>query len=255
MKNTIFILAFIILLSSCRDKDPIDVKVPIFDFVHVNDSLSNEHEILAGSAIAIQVKVSDDRELRQLKMEIHAAEDGHTHDGEGSDGGENTPNVGIWTFSDIVNLSGTAETRTWTITLPDSIGGYWHCELLLIDNVGNEAPAYTTTLKVVNPNLPVITGTTTPAAVNGVVTIAIGDILYVSGTTDDPDGIVDVNVWLENESGNIVGMVDVPANGSTGVDFSNLTFDQATQGHYKVIVQAFDSNGFEGRWGTELHVQ
>ncbi len=255
MKNTLFILASIILLSSCRDKDPIDVNLPTFDLVHVNDVLADEHEILAGSTITIKVKVSDDKELRQLKMDIHPAEDGHAHDGEGTEGGEDAPNVGVWAYSDIVNLGGTTETRTWTLTVPDSIGGHWHCELLLIDASGNEAPEYVTTLHVVNPNLPVVTGTTTPAAVNGEVTITSGDIVYVSGTTDDPDGIVDVNVWLENESGNIVGMVDVPANGATGIDFSNLTFDQATFGHYKLIIQAFDTNGFEGRWGTELHVQ
>jgi major membrane immunogen (membrane-anchored lipoprotein) len=255
MKNTIFVLISIILLTACRDKDPVDVAVPAFDFVHVNDSLSNEYEVLAGQTITIQVKASDNVELRQLKMEIHPAEDGHTHDGEGTQGGEDSPNVGSWAYSDIVNLSGTTETRTWTLTVPDSIGGHWHCEFLLIDHVGNESAQYVTTLIIENPDLPVITGTTTPAAVNGEITIVIGDILYVSGTTDDPDGIVDVNVWLQNESGNIVGMVDVPANGSTGVDFSNLTFDQATAGHYKLIIQAFDTNGFEGRWGTELHVQ
>lgn len=89
---------------------------------------AHESVYSAGDAVAIQISVTDNEELKQLYVDFHIA-DGHTH----------KKAAAPFDFEWITNLSGTAASVDTTITLPADVElGAYHLVAKCTDVEGNE---------------------------------------------------------------------------------------------------------------------
>ena len=254
MKKAILFFAAVVILASCK-KDEEDTTRPVIGSVKVNGVVADEHDIEAGSAISVEIAMSDNKELNQVKVDIHSADDGHTH-GEGESEEVEEENIGVWSDARIISVSGESETETISFNVPNTIKGHWHIEVSLIDKDGNEAVEYVTTLHVENANLPVFALITNPAIVNGEIELEIGGTFTLSGTITDPDGFEHIHIEVEDEAtGTVIWEQEVTiVTGSTITLTDILVGPFATEGDYHLLIHAHDNAGFEGEWGTHVHV-
>jgi len=124
----VFVLLCLISMSvACvkeKDKTPpliSEVSAPV-----MNDTL------IAGQALLIKAKVTDNEALSQLKIEIHGASDGHSH-------GKSDP-YAYWQSMRIVNLSGTSIDIHESFEIPqDAAAGIYHVILTGVDKAGNQS--------------------------------------------------------------------------------------------------------------------
>jgi len=254
MKKAIFILSAILILASCK-KESEDSTKPIINSVKINGIVADEHEMNAGETFTIEVSTSDNESLNQLKVNIHSADDGHTHD-EAS-GEVDAPNIGVWSETQILNISGTSNTQSLTLDIPAVVAGHWHVEVMLIDEQGNEALEYVTTLHVVNTNLPIMNVVSVPAAVDYEISIAPGGTITITGTITDDDGLDSGHVELENETtGEIVWEQNLTGVSGTSFDLGSILVGPIIDaGHYHLHIHMIDADGYTGEWAVEVHVE
>lgn len=255
MKKVFLFLSVVAVLVACK-KDEEDTTRPVINTVKVNGVVANEHDINAGTQITVEVTSNDNKELNQLKVEIHSADDGHTHDG-GSATEVEAPNVGVWSDSRIISLSGTSQVSNVVFDVPNTVKGHWHVEVALIDKDGNEATEYITTLHVENGFLPVINVTAEPAMTGDEIAVALNGQITLNGTVEDPDGLAEIHVELKDETtGLAVWEYEVPGVSGTLVNLSSIIVGPlATAGHYHLHVHALDNAGFESEWEAHVHVE
>lgn len=254
MKKAIFILSAIFILASCK-KESEDSTKPLINSVKINGIVADEHEMNAGETFTIEVSTSDNESLNQLKVNIHSADDGHSHD-EAS-GEVDAPNIGVWSETQIFNISGTSNTQSLTLDVPAVVAGHWHVEVMLIDEQGNEALEYVTTLHVVNTNLPIMNVVSVPAAVDYEISIAPGETITLTGTITDEDGLDSGHVELENETtGEIVWEQNLTGVSGTSFDLGSILVGPIIDaGHYHLHIHMIDADGYTGEWAVEVHVE
>ena len=124
-------------VMSCQPKEEVDTEKPLITGVWVNAVQQETHELSPGGAFVVQVALTDNNTLNQLKLNVHAADDGHGH--VALPGYEGVVNEGVWAYSRIFDLTGTTASPTATIAIPDTISGIWHLEVMAIDQSGNES--------------------------------------------------------------------------------------------------------------------
>jgi hypothetical protein len=251
MKKIIWI-SLILGLAACKKDE--DTSAPVVDYVRVNGVAADEHELLAGESFTVQLKLTDNEALNQVKLNVHAADDGHTHNGMGG-GDDHGPNVGIWTASRILNLDGTEAVKNLTFSVPDDVAGHWHLEVLLIDEKGNEAEEYITTLHVENPDLPVITVTMLPAPTDDEVVLAPGSTLSVSALVEDADGVGEVHIAVEDEDGNEVQHFDFDGAGAISYTAGPQAIVFEDAGHFHLHIEAMDGGGMMNLVEMIIHVE
>lgn len=254
MKKAILFFAAVVILASCK-KDEEDTTRPVIGSVKVNGVVGNEHDVEAGTTISVEVAMSDNKDLNQVKVDIHSADDGHTH-GEGGSEEVEEENIGVWSDARIISVSGESKTETLSFTIPNTIKGHWHIEVSLIDKDGNEAVEYVTTLHVENTNLPVFAMITNPVIVNGEIELEIGGTFLISGTITDPDGFEHIHMEVEDEStGTIIWEQEVTIVAGSTITLTDILIGPfAATGDYHFQIHAHDTAGFEGEWGTHVHV-
>ncbi len=143
MKNQLIKALGILLLTalelqSCQQED---TTAPIVSSVSVNDTMGQDFMVLPGDSLQIQFTITDDHLLSQMKANVHAADDGHGHNGV-VDTAALVPNVGLWVNTQIISLSGSRYTKTLNYVVPDTIHGIWHWELQAVDESGNAAEEF-----------------------------------------------------------------------------------------------------------------
>lgn len=254
MRKAIFILATIVALASCK-KETDDTTKPVIDFVKINGAVADEHELNAGDTFTVEVSASDNESLNQLKVNVHSADDGHSHD-EGS-GEVVAPNIGVWSETLIFDLSGTTNSQSLTLEIPAVVAGHWHVEVMLIDEQGNEALEYVTTLHVLNSYLPVFAITSNPAVVDGVITIAAGATLDLMGTISDSDGLGYGHCEIRDElTGDVIWTQTMSSVMGTVYDLGTFLVDpNLSAGNYQIFLKVTDDLGYQGEWSVDLVVE
>jgi hypothetical protein len=253
MKKVLVFALIVSVLASCKKSE--DTQAPVISFVRVNGVSADEHELEAGDVMTVTLRLEDNEELNQVKVGLHAADDGHTHEGESGAEEEVGPNIGVWSDSRILNLEGTSADRTVTFTVPADIAGYWHLEVMLIDRQGNESEEYITTIHVENPNLPVFTIVTDPAPVDGHIELAPGGLLTMSFEVTDNDGITELHLEVEDDNGNVVYEQEFVPAGVVTFSANNYTIDFPNAGHYHLHLEATDGAGMMNMAEMEIHVE
>ncbi|MFM2000057.1 MAG: hypothetical protein RL204_2004, partial [Bacteroidota bacterium] len=223
--------------------------------VKINGVVADEHELNAGNTFTIDVVSEDNESLNQLKVNIHSADDGHTHDG--GSGEVEAPNIGVWSETQIFDLSGTSNTKSLTLEVPATVAGHWHVEVMLIDEQGNEADEYVTTLHVLNTYLPVFAITSNPVAVDGVITIAEGETLDLMGTISDTDGLAYGHCEIRDETtGDVVWTQTMSSVMGTVYDIGTFLVDPViAPGNYQIFLKATDDLGYQGEWVVDLVIE
>lgn len=250
--KAIFFLLIVILVSSCKSDQ--DTTLPLIESVKVNGIESEEHELEGNTTFAVSITCTDNQALNQVKINVHSAADGHSH--AGTAGEEPVVNVGLWALTRIINVEGTSDVASLNITIPDSIAGAWHLEVLLLDESGNEAEEYVTTLHINNSNLPVITTDFIPAPnADGDVAIANNAAVELSCSISDSDGVGLVVLSITNESETVTYWTEEWDGGlMTSYDFSTQSAILTT-GHYVFHIEATDGDGYMNIAEQHIEVQ
>jgi hypothetical protein len=258
MKKLILLFAFMaLLLFACREKSKVDVLAPTISRVAVDGEDSTVIILTAGENITISIDMLDNMGLNEVQFNIHPAEDGHVHDGDGHAGGEERLNTGSWFADGRADVSGTSANKEFELSVPDSIAGNWHLAVNLLDEVGERATEKVLLIRVVNANLPSLSVQTNPALnADGNVNLAEGSNLIVNGLAEDNDGLTFLHVFVTNAFGDADDTTNITIAGNAIAQaFSNLSFDNFPEGEYRLIVEAGDSLGYERKWDALIFVE
>ena len=115
-----------------------DTEGPQIQYISLNGLLGQDFQVAPGDSLRFTFTISDWNELNQMKANIHAADDGHSHNGV-TDTLPVNANVGLWVDTRIIDLHGTTNTMSLDYVVPDTISGIWHFEVQAMDTFGNEA--------------------------------------------------------------------------------------------------------------------
>lgn len=251
----LLVFAGAISLTSCKKDN--DEEAPKITEVRINGELAGEHiHVDAASTIEIQIKLTDNEALSQLKIDIHGNDDGHAHGGE--EEAHSGSAQGSWEELAIVQLTGTEQTITRSFIVPNTVRGEWHLSLRAIDSKGNESPERLIELDIDNDFLAVIDVET----VNGQdaemeVEVAPLSALVFVGLITDAAGLTEVHIELE-ANGTVFYEMEYDAAGATSWDLSAANFtlpDLGAAVHAELHIHATNTGGFETHHDVELHIE
>lgn len=257
MRNAKRIGGVILLASSswiCGCNSDADTTLPEITSIMVDGLESAAHQVIAGEIMLVSLELHDNESLKQVKVNIHPADDGHTH-GSGS-GVVSQPNIGTWTYSSVIDIKGMHAKADLSLNVPLNIAGEWHLEVMAIDASGNEAIEQVVTIEVSNLEIPNITVSTNPTSDSGPIILTIADPnLSFSALVTDVSGIDSVYLEAATESGSIVYSQAFDAANLTEFSSGNLNIVFPAIGLYDISISALDVNGYENIWIREVEVQ
>lgn len=248
-----------VMMISCDKDDDTDTTAPVINSATI-DGKEEGIEANVGNAMIFEVKVSDNEALGQLKLDVHDAFDGHSHD---KSSGINWANVAI------IDLSGTEQTVSHDMEIPtNATAGPYHAEILVIDAEGNEGEFVERVIMIRNGSEPGIE-ITSPDFTNEV-HVSKGSTLSLEGMVTDETDLAEILIILEEEEEDAHKSVQHEALYEMDFDLegtSDLTWDfqldgnvniaipaTAEEGHYVLTVRAEDSEGNINIFEAELHI-
>lgn len=248
-----------VMMISCDKDDDTDTTAPVINSATI-DGKEEGIEANVGNAMTFEVKVSDNEALGQLKLDVHDAFDGHSHD---KSSGINWANVAI------IDLSGTEQTVSHDMEIPtNATAGPYHAEILVIDAEGNEGEFVERVIMIRNGSEPGIE-ITSPDFTNEV-HVTKGSTLSLEGVVTDETDLAEILIILEEEDEEAHKSVQHEALYEMDFDLegtSDLTWDfqvdgnvniaipaTAEEGHYVLTVRAEDSEGNINIFEAELHI-
>jgi hypothetical protein len=224
---TLFSIAIISFSTSCKKDDP-DTEAPVI--VSVEEPL-NDDTLYTGNELHVDLKVTDNEGLSQVKIDIHSAEDGHSH-GKIAAGA-------YWEEIRIVNVSGTSFDMHEHIDIPTTAAaGKYHVIITAVDKAGNQSAITERDVYILNSGdlvAPVIT-LTGPAAGSS---ISSGSMLMVAGNIADNDELYEVKVMVYRGSTLVYEWETETTIANYALEHSINTTGWST-GTYKVEVKAYD---------------
>lgn len=253
MRKLAYFFAVIVLFSACKKEG--DSTKPTVTSLIVNGSSDDVQTLQAGDFVEVKVQMEDNDHLNQLKVNVHAATDDH-----GVSGGlshSDVLNQGAWNFTQILNLSGTSDSRTVTFQIPDSVQGYWHVQAFVIDDVGNASAPAVKTLNIQNYDLPTFNLTFLPDYLDAQITVPLNDSILISGLIHDNDGLFKVRMNLVRNSNSYQYWTwSQDSLNATNFNLSNLsTGALGVPGAYKLYIHAFDFDGLHSYIERKVTVQ
>lgn len=248
-----------VMMISCDKDDDTDTTAPVINSATI-DGKEEGIEANVGNAMTFEVKVSDNEALGQLKLDVHDAFDGHSHD---KSSGINWANVAI------IDLSGTEQTVSHDMEIPtNATAGPYHADIYIIDAEGNEGEFVERLVMIRNGSEPVID--VTNPDFSGEVDITVGSILSIEGVVTDDTDLAEIYIILEEEHDDSHKSTQEEPLYEMDFDLegaSDLTWDfqvdgnvniaipsTAEEGHYVLTVRAEDSEGNINIFEAELHI-
>lgn len=212
--------------SSCKKDDP-DKEAPVI--VSVSEPIDGD-TLYTGSELHVEVKVSDNEALSQVKIDIHSAE-GHDH-GKIAAGA-------YWEEIRIVNVSGTTFEFHEDIMIPaTAAAGKYHVIITAVDKSGNQSAITERDIYILNSGdliAPVITLTGPSAGGN----INSGSMLNVTANIADNDELYEVKIMIYRGS-TLVANWETETTAATYALNQEFNTTGWTAGVYKVEVKAYD---------------
>jgi hypothetical protein len=138
-KELLFLPVALGILVACGDEDT-EAPTMMVESIYptpMADSIcgSLEDQVVTlngGDTIRVELHLTDNKELGQLKVDIHNNFDCHGHDGKTA--------TTDWEVLDVTELTGTTQHVTLEYVAPaDITAGAYHFDVELIDAAGNEA--------------------------------------------------------------------------------------------------------------------
>lgn len=181
-----FLLPFfaaVLLLASC---EKMDEEKPVIHYVHNTGVTDHDLHADAGSAMSVDIKVSDNKSLKQLKIEIYKASAAHLHSTDPV--AFKLPQLGQWDTIFVKNIADSEYTGTFVFNVPDTISGAWIMEVTVLDDEGN-INTVDAGIMVNNPLIPliVVQSTNPVVSANGNIQISQNNSLELTGFVVDMD--------------------------------------------------------------------
>jgi hypothetical protein len=189
MKQLIWsLMAFTLIFSSCgEEEEPLDNIKPVIREIKINDEDAHhdghdhgheKFEMASGAATEVEWEVNDDIELSELRMDIHANFDGHSH-------GKKAGDYELFSWEKIISLSGKLQSGSESIDVPnDILGGPYHLDILLLDKTGNVSESVLIDVMITHPSQPTFS-LKTPA--EPIVAAKGGNFELTGDVVDDED--------------------------------------------------------------------
>lgn len=146
VKKTVVMVACVALLagasmfSGCKKKD---TEMPTIEIVMPN---AQEHEVKPGESLLVRVVVKDNEALGSVKLNIHWAGDGHTHEGHDHHHGASMTRGEEkvkFSYNYSVDLKGKSATVEQRVKIPaNAVESVYHLEVACVDLAGNETGAF-----------------------------------------------------------------------------------------------------------------
>ena len=240
--------------TSCDDEEEQDVTAPVIQEATID---GEDHDIMvaAGDEMHLDVHVTDNEALGELKMDVHDIFDGHDH-----------KSAVKWSEVMTVQLSGKEQHVHEHMDVPqDAMAGPYHVIFRLIDEEGNEGEFAELDFMISNASQPQIN--ITDPDFGSEVDAPKGSTLILQGTITDDTDLEEILIKLTEEhddhdhKNSTEGEIyeadfDLTGTNDTSWDFQadgnvNIAIPaNAETGHYKLEVVAVDNEGnmniFEG---------
>ena len=194
MKYFSFLLASVLFIISCKNPDE---GSPVVDLIQINGDAVMMHGI-AGMPNSMRLRLSDDKELSQVKWRFITPSGFHMHEETGSQVyAFKSPNLGVWDTMHIENIGSREAELDFVLNIPDTISGGWKLEVTVLDKNGN-LTTKNAVLNIQNDKIPVIIPDETIPAVSsdGIIHLHIGDSLRVTGSIIDIDTLQSVSAVM-----------------------------------------------------------
>lgn len=221
-------LLFITNLSSCKKDDP-DKTPPTI--IAVAEPVADE-EFLSGGEIHVEATASDDRDLSQVKIDIHSDDDGHSHG--------KVHSSSFFEVIKIVSVSGVLASFHEDIPIPSTAkAAKYHVILQAVDKAGNLSPLVERDIYIKNASdliAPVIS-ISTPSENQMVQRDATMNVI---GSITDNIGLEEVEIKVYRGS-SLIFSTEIDVAG-TSYDLNQTVSTAAWQaGSYKLEVLAKDA--------------
>lgn len=251
-KNLIYttIFSLVGLLSSCKTEA--DNKAPEIEILNISHPLltdtvcgaveiDNVFRLCSGQNLDIEFKLTDDRALSQLKIDIHENFDCHGH----------KSTVIPWQLLELIDLSGKEQLLSKTIRVPaNATAGTYHFQIKLLDESGNEAgtgEAYS--IKVLNTTDTIAPTAVINAPIQDNISISRGSLFQISVTASDNELLAGGRAEMVyfTTSGNRALAVSKNFEAGTGTNLS-FNFDYTIPntlpaGTYEFSIRVYDAVG------------
>lgn len=251
-------------MAACNkddDKQPVDNTRPVISEVKLNEKTEGIR-VVAGGEAHLDIRVTDDRELGQMRIDIHNDFDGHAHGRLAA----SRP----FEWDKIVDLKGKKEHSAHLhFDVPaDAATGPYHLSVVLTDAAGNEAEIKALTFEITNDGKqPVITITSPDFSRE--TEVAPGGTLNLAGTVTDDTDLAEVHISIshahhghshgrmKNEAPLFEKEYDLPGSNDVSFQINELiTIPAAAEaGHYDIVIKAKDADGNYSVKRGELHVE
>lgn len=260
-KLAMLFMAAIPLLVACKKEDP-DIEAPVITTYKINEA-DHDIEVAAGTEMHVDLVFTDNEELREYKIDIHDAFDGHEH------GKVNA--ITRFSFQQTYAINGKQATEHQEVNVPaESAAGPYHAIVRVIDLEGNEGEFGELIIHITHPDQPVI-NVTSPDFSNEV-HAPKGSAFTLSGTITDNNDLEEIFIVIKEEEEHNHGKVqagelyeadfDLPGADDTSWDFSEISNQgkdivipaTAETGHYILEVVAKDAEGHMTIWEQKIHV-
>lgn len=253
-KGYLFVLLALGAIA-CSDDEDQDTTAPQILAATIN---GEDHDLVfnSGDNLQVELDLSDNEALGELKLDIHDIFDGHDHNKRGGD---------AWELTEIIQVSGASSTLTHSLSVPDPVlAGPYHVIFRLLDAAGNESEFKELDFLIQNGEEPLI-NISAPDFSNEV-HVSKGQNLSLVGTISDDVDLDEIIITIEEEEEhdhkNSSGLLfsydeDLPGSSDTSFDLSTVTIPipgDAETGHYELRISAKDSDGNYGQFTADIHV-
>lgn len=256
------LFAFIsILFISCGDDEdttPEDNQAPEI----VSASIASEEghdDIKQGEDAHVDVHFTDDQALSEARLDIHSAHDDHNH--------KLTDEAVALKWDTIISLSGTEHEGHFDVHIPhDALTGSYHFTVELTDQTGNEAEIHVQEFNIASSDeAPASFNITSPDFATATELHAC-DEFAIEGSVSDEDGIEDIHVSIMAEGDDHAHKLTevaifedhIHAEGATSYTYEDYMITipcETPEGHYEIVVEVTDMEGFHHTISGELHLQ
>lgn len=235
-----------VFFFGCKKEDP-DITKPYIGYLSIN-GVTDEVSVSAGSTLSFVIGVNDDRELKQVKIDIHDAFDNHGH----------SPNV-PWSSQTIYNVTGKTASLSPSLTVAaNAASGPYDVIINCIDASGNEANFFFRRIIITQNGQPVYN--ISAPDMTAEIDLAPGDTLHITGLVEDDVDLTEIHIMVENEDTEAMVYDEefVLAGASdTQFNFSELATQLkyiviSAAGHYHIKIKAVDSD--ENHTIIEQHI-
>jgi hypothetical protein len=252
MKSKILIPSAILvafLAISCNTES--DNQSPVIELLSVSPQLesalicgemetNNVISLNSNDSLKLSLKLSDNKGLSQLKIDIHENFDCHGHKA-----------VSPWQVLNLIDLSGTEQLLNLSIPVPATASaGVYHFQIRLLDESGNEAggtQAYS--IRLLNSADTIAPSATINLPIADTISLTRGDILSFQVQAEDNNDLSSGRAELIyfTESGNKIKADTYTFEPGLGaIRIFNLEYQMPTtltRGSYEFFVRVFDAYG------------